>query len=63
MRISKVYNVSLLSLIKQHEQGLTLEEIKEKETSFEFTPDILKKELEILLEMGEIRLTKDGKYV
>ncbi|MGO4786989.1 hypothetical protein AB4124_06110 [Paenibacillus sp. 2KB_20] len=58
-----MYNVSLLSLIKQHEEGLTLEEIKKTWLGDGIAPGAIDKDLDILLSMGEIKLTENGKYV
>lgn len=62
MRISPVYNISLLSHIKRH-PGLTFEEIQIHNSIPGNSSESLKTELDVLIGMGEIELTDDGKYI
>lgn len=60
MRVSPVFNISLLQLIKRN-SGLTIEEIQKHFPTSSLST--IKNDLDILLGMREVELTEDGKYI
>lgn len=62
MRISPVYNVDLLNLIKNHE-GLSVLDIQMQDGFKSMSTKSIEKEVAILVGMGEITLTKENKYI
>lgn len=62
MRISPVFNVSLLQFIKRH-AGVAVSDILATEEFKGSNSTVIESDLAVLVGMGEIRITDDRKYV